>query len=483
MRLPTALAALFAVVAAGCMSGDPARDEEKITSDLINGDPVVSELGHVWLSSGCSGTLLSDRWVLTARHCARGSDPTAVSANLAGGAPVSVAEFYLHPSLDIAVMRLSGSILKPNGIPWSKPLYLGSAASLAGTTVLCQGFGMNTPSDGEGTPRQALLTVSRADRNLYETVVNSRGQIQWHGDSGSPCYTFQDGNNLAITGVTYECQNAMNACRLTSVDAFRDWVEGIVGNAAVVFADPDFGGASQQLVPGGPLGDGKYDYPLKAGNDAISSMMVPPGPWALNVFRDASFRTPLGGFGNHWRQLPADTDNQISSVSVMGGVELYADVELSSWAYQLGAAGRINLPPEANDVISSLTVPSGWRVTLYDGPNQTGTAVTLTEGTYHSLGTFDNLASSVLVEEPVTVYVDANYRGASRRLPIGCQPLKYLGLPNDSISSIYVPAGMKAELFRDWGYSPNQSLVLTASNPSFPVGWNDTVSSICVTSN
>ena len=81
----------------------------------------------------------------------------------------------------------------------------------------------------------------------------------------------------------------------------------------------------------------------------------------------------------------------------------------------------------------------------------------------------------------MTIYVDANYRGASRRLPIGCQPLKYLGLPNDSISSIYVPTGLRADVFVDDGFSPARGLTLTTSQSSLPSGWDDSVSSICVT--
>jgi hypothetical protein len=41
---------------------------------------------------------------------------------------------------------------------------------------------------------------------------------------------------------------------------------------------------------------------------------------------------------------------------------------------------------------------------------------------------------------------------------------------------------MKADIFVDDGFSPKQGLSLTTSKSSLPFGWDNKVSSICVTS-
>lgn len=102
-----------------------------------------------------------------------------------------------------------------------------------------------------------------------------------------------------------------------------------------------------------------------------------------------------------------------------------------------------------NDVVSSLKVPDGLRVTLYEDQNFRGSKRQYTSDTDWVGDDFNDKTSGVLVEQIATVYRDPNYSGEKQELGIGSYRLKDLSLGNDQISSLKVPQGLMVTLYED----------------------------------
>jgi hypothetical protein len=133
-----------------------------------------------------------------------------------------------------------------------------------------------------------------------------------------------------------------------------------------------------------------------------------------------------------------------------------------------------------NDVVSSVKVPAGLKVTLYEhGPGNGRTKVLTADAA--SLPDFNDITSNILVEElpAVWLYEHNNYGGRSQKLVIGYNA-GYLAVGNDVVSSVKVPAGLKVTLYE---HAPGNGRVkiLTADTPSLP-DFNDITSNVLVES-
>ena len=139
--------------------------------------------------------------------------------------------------------------------------------------------------------------------------------------------------------------------------------------------------------------------------------------------------------------------------------------------YLAGGNGKIG-----NDMISSVRVPAGMKVTLYEGTGFSGRSKVLgSEQT--SLPDFNDITSSMVVEEDnqVEVFDNFDYSGPSVKIRSG---FSYYAnsLHNDKISSVRIPPGLSITLYENDGFK-GRSKTLTASTPVLS-DFNDVTSSL-----
>lgn len=210
-----------------------------ITSDDTRLSPhVVMVLG----SKGqvCSGTLISQRVIVTAAHCTVNAPQLAV-AYIEDGRPIlqPVAQVARNPgfssktavSVDIALLKLQSPLparFSPVGIDG------GGAAANIGDSLTIAGYGLSIDNDVKSAGTLRSANVSLLPR-LYPRFMRLGGDINLShfaickGDSGGPVFS-----GGSLVGVVYAaekvkggktCGAAAQAVRLAPQ---RGWIDGVL---------------------------------------------------------------------------------------------------------------------------------------------------------------------------------------------------------------------------------------------------------------
>lgn len=250
---PLITATFLGTAACGAAPEDEADLELGETSEeIINGTPFnPNGTYYVMIHHGgpgtigsrpyntCSGTLIRNDVVLTARHC--------VTSDRSIGGPIDTDldnfDLYIgsqHSGAyeiidafaphDVALI-VADEFFEMHGrnTGWDVPIYDQPSSTLIGRELFCAGYGTNTvPANAANADilRFAWLTPSSVTTNHLVYPMNSSGQNIFHGDSGGSCiFTGTFGDALMATGVNTTCSTNASVCNQVRPERFRATAE------------------------------------------------------------------------------------------------------------------------------------------------------------------------------------------------------------------------------------------------------------------
>lgn len=172
----------------------------------------------------CSGTLVTERIVVTAAHCVQDVAPAALTVQVGAGAPwtaelavdaIWVARTYVMPGpdggVDVALLRLTS-------VAPVAPIDLGPSRPELGAAARVVGFGRSVPGDAASAGARRSVAVTIGGRRGDHVDYGAAGATSCLGDSGGAL--LQAGALVGV--VSYgpsACDGAASAARLDGVAA------------------------------------------------------------------------------------------------------------------------------------------------------------------------------------------------------------------------------------------------------------------------
>jgi len=260
----TALAPWIALCSALAGCAGPDRDSARQNEvDINNAKPLSEAPDIVRVSTvkmerteanglaSCSGTIVANNRVLTARHCVIAGEPLRHSVLLNSGVRVGVFAIRTHPTADLAVLSLADDVSRVSAQAIA-PIHVGGTIS-PGTRVVVAGFGITSinAQDVSDQVRFGKLKFSDFVGNYSllspdgPSVACSSGlgfdpeacigtdpacSNVCPGDSGGPVYQFRPDSGWGVlavnSGASCDAAKPVGGFSMIAADArtLRNWV-------------------------------------------------------------------------------------------------------------------------------------------------------------------------------------------------------------------------------------------------------------------
>jgi len=372
----------------------------------------------------------------------------------------------------------------------------------------------NTPAIILGARLYGLGLVPDADRALIETayanvkasLVDPATGAVWDGkdlSTGSvnkATYSYNQGMFIGAALALYKLSG--NATYTADAKQTADWATTAFTVNGLVFAGKE-GGGDGGLFKGILI---RYlALFAREGNlaDADRSRYIRVIKDNANLLHATGIQRPELLVGPDWSTPPGtvtDFSSQLSGIfleeaaAVVDAPMVYRDFNYQGTWSSLPAGSytlaQLVARGVSNDDITSITVPPGWTVTMYEDDNFAGASLVRTSNdSYLSSGAWNDRVSSLVVQAPassavVTLYQDCNSGGYAVDLPLGSYDmfaLQRAGVVNDDISSFRLTGGHTLSLYQEYNFT-GALVTQTASNSCLVgLGFNDNVSSLKIT--
>jgi predicted alpha-1,6-mannanase (GH76 family) len=235
------------------------------------------------------------------------------------------------------------------------------------------------------------------DRNLqnsYLAWLQQNANAAWNVRRTADNLSWCNWRTMTPTGTRYSfgCGNSVIALQDIPAD----------GEGIQFFADINYEGVPSQLI-----GTGNYTLSqLQArgvSDNWVTSLRVPSG-WQVTAYSGDNFTGTAWTFTSDTSWIGSAANDQMTSCKIQAtGVIFYKDSNyggargqtLAKGTYTMAQLGAKGIP---NDWASSLRVPPGWTVTIYQNDNLTGTSWNFTSDTSYVGSAANDQMTSVRIQ-------------------------------------------------------------------------------------